>query len=275
MIDQIAAPAADVDLSGHLERSGLLGSETWIAHGVTRRVPGLGEADGNVGYTAPRDEADAWLMRQHWARALPVDPGRIVRVRQVHGNAVHVATVEDVSRGAHPEATGAPIADAIVTNVPGLALTTLHADCLAMLIADPVSKTVAAIHAGWRSTVLDIAGETVRAMQREFGVRPMDVLAYVGPSIGLDRYQVGLEVVEAWRSLAPETAAVHERADGWYFDLKRANVEMLARVGVPADQMDISPVCTASDPENWFSHRGQGPLTGRFAAMIAIKDVLA
>ncbi len=272
MIVEAPTLAADVDLVPLLERSTLLSSIPWLRHGITRRVAGLGKADGNVGYSAPRDEDDAWDMRQRWARAVGVDPCSLVRVRQLHGNLVHVATTADLERGPHPAATGAPVADAIVTNIAGLALMTLHADCLAMLLVDPRTRSVAAVHAGWRSTVADIASETVRAMQTAFGTQPGDLLAYVGPSIGVERYQVGPEVIEAWKSLHPVTSAIRSIDGGSNFDLKRANAERLAANGVLPDNIEISQVCTATDSETWFSHRGQGPLTGRFAAIVAIAE---
>lgn len=258
-------------LARHLDRSRLLAAIPWVRHGITRRVPGMGLADGNVGYTAPRDEIDAWEMRKQWARAIGIDPASLVRVRQIHGNDVRVATAVDTERGAHPNAGEAPMADAIVTATPDVALMTLHADCLAMFLVDPVNRVVAAVHAGWRSTVLNVAGKTVDTMRASFGSRPADLHAYVGPSIGADRYEVGEEVIEAWRRLPESTEDAYLKHDGrWRFDLKAANVSQLVASGTHAAKIEVSPVCTASDPDRWFSHRGQGPLTGRFAAIIAI-----
>lgn len=261
------------DLSDHLERSVLLSRIPWIRHGVTRRVPGLGRADGNVGYTAPRDEDDAWWMRQLWARAVGVEPSQLVRVRQVHGAVVHIADASDLARGAHPDASESPIGDAVITGEPGVALSTLHADCLAALIADPVQRVIGSIHAGWRSTVLDISGETVRTMEKTFGSRPEDLIVYVGPSIGVDRYQVGHEVASAWRCVTTDSDLALRKVNGsWQFDLKQANVQQLVATGVRPERIEISSVCTASDPDRWFSHRGQGPHTGRFSTIIAIVD---
>jgi YfiH family protein len=261
-----------IDLAPHVERSPLLLTQRWLTHGITRRVPGLGLADGNVGYTAPRDEADAWAMRQRWAYAIGVSPASLVRVRQVHGNVVHVATEADLARGAAPDATDAPIADSVITNEPNLALTTLHADCLAMLLADPVTRSVAAVHAGWRSTVADIAGETIRAMIDAFGTEPSDVIAWVGPSIGCERYEVGNEVAAAWLALdLASDDILHPAGEKWQFDLKLANAALLQRAGVRETNVEISDICTATDTDNWFSHRAQGPLTGRFAAVISVK----
>jgi len=147
------ATMAATDLAGHVERSRLISAIPWVRHGVTRRVPGLGLADGNVGYTAPRDEADAWEMRQRWALAMGIDPSDLVRVRQVHGNAVRIASEADTERGTHPDAGEAPVADAMITADANVALMTLHADCLAMLLVDPMRRVVGAVHAGWRGTV--------------------------------------------------------------------------------------------------------------------------
>ena len=260
-----------MELAQHVERSRLISAVPWVRHGITRRVPGLGLADGNVGYTAPRDEADAWEMRQRWVRAMGIDPSDLVRVRQVHGNAVRVATEADTERGTHPDAGEAPIADALITADQHVALMTLHADCLAMLLVDPEQRVVGAVHAGWRSTVKDISGETVRAMRSAFGSRPEDLIAYVGPSISADRYEVGDEVVEAWRSVPGTSEAAVTRVNGaWRFDLKVANASQLRACGLADKNIEISLVCTASHTGRWFSHRAQGPLTGRFAAVIMI-----
>jgi YfiH family protein len=260
-----------IELARHVERSRQIGAIPWVRHGITRRVPGLGLADGNVGYTAPRDEADAWEMRQRWAHAIGIDPSDLVRVRQVHGNAVRIATGRDTERGTHPDAGEAPIADSMITAEPNVALMTLHADCLAMLLVDPVQRAVGAVHAGWRSTVQDIAGETVRAMQSSYGSSPDDLIAYVGPSIGVERYEVGEEVIDAWRSRPGASPGAVQRINGsWRFDLKAANAAQLIARGVLPENIEVSAVCTASQMERWFSHRAQGPLTGRFAAVISI-----
>jgi YfiH family protein len=140
-----------------------------------------------------------------------------------------------------------------------------------MFLADPVNRVVAAVHAGWRSTVLNVAARTVDSMRESFGSRPDDLLAYVGPSIGAARYEVGDEVIAAWRDLPGSTDDAYSRQHGrWTFDLKAANVSQLVGSGIDATRIEVSDICTASDPERWFSHRGQGPLTGRFAAIIAI-----
>src|SRR5699024_2819397 len=155
----------------------LLSAVPGVVHGITRKVVGMGRADGNVGDTAPRDAADAWQMRQQWCNAIGVDPERIVRTGQIHENGVFVVQADHAGMGRRRDTPTPGQADAMITQAVNVPLMTLAADCLPLLMYDPVQRAVAAVHAGWRSTVLDIAGKTVKAMQREFGTNPADLLA--------------------------------------------------------------------------------------------------
>ena len=251
-------------------RSSLLVDLPWVQHGITTRVRNLGLAEGNVGYTAPRDVDDACRMRALWTRAVGLDPERIVRVRQVHGDAIAVAGDEDGRRGGLPDAGEAPIADALVTDLPGLSLMTLHADCLPVLIADRRLRVVATIHAGWRGTLLDIAGATVRRMTSRFHSDPDDLVAFVGPGISVDAFAVGDEVVTAFEQRWWEARLTVRRGPRTHLDLKRANVFQLERAGLSRDAIEVSPLCTVADQHRLFSHRAQGQHTGRFAAIIGI-----
>ncbi|MGN6484865.1 MAG: polyphenol oxidase family protein, partial [Thermomicrobiales bacterium] len=165
-------------------RSELLARTPGIVHGLTYRVPGMGKAEGNIGYSGGRDREDAWAMRRQWAEAIGFDIEQMVNVGQVHGNEVIRAYAEDAGRGAAPGTEVIGHADALVTDAPNVFLSTMHADCQPILLVDPARPAVAAVHAGWRGTVADIAGNAVRAMQREFGSDPADLVAYLGPAIG-------------------------------------------------------------------------------------------
>lgn len=262
------------DLKERVTRSQLLSTYPNVIHGLTGRVSGLGLADGNIGFGVPRDPADAWLMRQKWCEVIGLDPSTLVTVRQVHGADVVRARRTDAGRGAAPKSEPLGYADAIITEEPGVALMTLHADCLPVLLYDPERHAIAAIHAGWRGTVSNVVGNTVTAMQEAFGTRPGHLVAYLGAAIRDCCYEVGDEVVEAWQRLAGEDwprAAVH-RDRRWRFDVARANQLILQRCGVPDEQIELSAECTRCHGDRWFSHRGQGPETGRFAAIIALAE---
>ncbi|MCO5217253.1 MAG: peptidoglycan editing factor PgeF [Thermomicrobiales bacterium] len=260
--------------------SELLSSADGIVHGVTRRVAGMGVADGNVGSTAPRDPEDAWQMRIAWCKAIGVDPERIVRTDQIHSNQVFVVREEHAGMGRRREHPMAAVADSTITQAVNVPLMTLAADCLPLLMYDPAQRGIAAVHAGWRGTVIDIAGETVRAMQREFGTDPNDLLAYLGPSIGGCCNEVGPEVTAAWREIASDLGPLAELAVTKpgvkeHFDVPRANALLLQRAGVKAEHIEFSNHCTKCDTEHWFSHRGQGAATGRQAGVIMLTGSVA
>lgn len=260
-------------------QSNLLGGVPRVRHLVTGRSQGLGQADGNIGYSSPRDKADAWAMREHWCRQAGLDATRLVTLGQIHGAVVHQVQREDAGRGARPGSEQIGLGDALITNQPGPVLMTLHADCQALLFVDPGSATrgpaVGVAHAGWRGTVADVAGQTVAAMTEAFGTKPADLLVSVGPAIGRCCYTVGPEVVDAWQALAGadwRVAVTHDEVTR--FSLRDANSWLLLRAGVQPERIEMSISCTRCDDEGsrWFSHRGQGPTTGRFGALITILD---
>jgi YfiH family protein len=264
--------AAEEDLGSRLARGALLASIPGVLHGVTSRVEGMGVADGNVGLGAPRDRGDAWTMRQAWCKAIGTDADRLVTAHQVHGAEVLLVSANHTGRSGRADSSPMGMADALITRDRGVALMTLHADCLPILLVDPDTPGVASVHAGWRGTVLNVAGATVRAMTGKLGSRPDRIVAFLAPSIGACCYEVGDEVVDAWREQANGLAdrALRPGPNRLHFDLKTANRLLLKRAGLHGENIETSPVCTRCQGREWFSHRGQGPHTGRFGAIIAL-----
>lgn len=256
-------------------RSSLLATIPFVRHGLTYRVPGKGKADGNIGLGAPRDREDAWEMRKLWCAGIGVDPERIVTMGQVHGNDVLRVRQDDAGKGSRDPATHLGYADALITNAPGVVLTTLHADCQPILLVDPVNRAVAAVHAGWRGTVADVGGAAVAAMGREFGSEPGDMLAYLGPAIGPAQNEVGDEVIEAWLAQAADLGpgaddAVLKPGPKYHFDVPTANRLLMLRAGLSPEHIEVSDICTKTCKDAWFSHRGHGPNAGREGALIAL-----
>lgn len=260
-------------------QSDLLATIPRVRHAVTGRASGLGLADGNIGFSPPRDKADAWAMREHWCGLAGLDARQLVTLGQIHGAVVHRVRREDAGRGAQPGSQQIGLGDALITNEPGAVLMTLHADCQALLFVDPGSPVrgpaVGVAHAGWRGTVADVARQTVAAMTEAFGTQPQDLFVSVGPAIGACCYTVGAEVVDAWQALAGDAWPIAvSRQQAPTFSLSAANAWLLRRAGVLPERIDVSTVCTRCDSngERWFSHRGQGAATGRFGALITILD---
>ncbi len=258
-------------------RSALLASLPGVAHAVTHRVEGMGAADGNVAYSAPRDTRDAWSMRQRWCAASGVDAAQLVTLGQIHGAVVQRVASVHAGWGAMPGSGQIGLGDALVTHEVGPVLMTLHADCQPILFVDPRRgrrrPVIGVAHAGWRGTVADVAGQTVRAMADAYGTRAADVHVVLGPAIGPCCYEVGEEVAQAWRDRAGDAAgaALRPSAERYMFSLRSANALLLNRAGIRAEQIETSTLCTRCEGRNWFSHRGQGPATGRFGAMITIE----
>lgn len=226
-------------------------------------------------------EEDGWA---HLAAATRVQPERLVRLEQVHGTGVVVVT-----RGAvQPDAgwtlsdDGRPRADAVMTDDPGFAVAVQVADCVPLLLADPVTGAVAAVHAGWRGTAAGIAGVAVAAMRAHFSARPADLLAAIGPSIGPCCYQVGADVLEVFRAAGFPAETLRQwfrpdqsgrepatsRDSRHRLDVPRATIDQLKAAGVAAANIDACGLCTACHPLLFPSYRRDGAGTGRIAGAI-------
>ncbi len=245
----------------------IFGSE--VVHAVFTRHGGVSPkpwASLNLGGTVGDDPARVAENRRRAFAALGRDPASLYDVWQVHGTNVAVAEA--------PRPPAAPYlqADAILTDRPNLTLVMRFADCAPLLFYDPEHRVIAIAHAGWMGTVNDVAGATVAALRARFGTRPASLLAAIGPSIGPDHYEVGPDVVlQVRQRFGPESSAVLLGRNGRIcFDLWAANRILLERAGVR--QIEIAGLCTACHVEDWYSHRFEQGRTGRFGAMIALRE---
>jgi polyphenol oxidase len=192
-----------------------------------------------------------------------VPPERLRLLHQVHGIRIVVSGRD----GDRPEADG------IVTDDSSVAVVVRVADCAPILIADRRLGVVAAVHAGWRSTMQRIAPEAVAALQQHFGSRADDLVAAIGPSLGACCGEMGEEVVEAFRAGGHDDESierwfVREAGRKPHFDLWRANREQLERAGVPPDAIHVAGLCTRTHAGVFHSYRAAGPQAGRMAAVI-------
>lgn len=210
-----------------------------------------------------------------WAAAVHAVGGSLAdlrRIRQVHGASVH--RDRHGAPGAPP-----PAADAIVSNVAGRVLAVQVADCLPMLLADRRTGTAAAIHAGWRGTAARVTGQTIATLEREFGVRSGDLIVALGPAIGACCYQVGDELIEAFRSAGATAREIGRwfarQADGSLrLDIWTANVDQLVESGVAADRVHLAGLCTQSHASVFDSYRAEGAAAGRMAALVRVPHAL-
>jgi YfiH family protein len=242
----------------------------WLRHGFSTRLGGVsavyGGGDLNLGFT--KDD-DAELVRENrrlWAATVAGEDGwPVLTVRQVHGT-----RVARVSAGANWE----PVeADGLMTAEAGVLLGAQAADCVPILLVDTRLRVVAALHAGWRGTVAGMAGVGVARMREEFGSRVEDLVAAVGPSIGVCCYEVGDEV-------RGEFARAFGDAEGLFvgrhLDLWEANRRVLVGAGLRADAVSVVGECTGclrsgDGRRKYFSHRTEKGFTGRAMGLVGVE----
>jgi purine-nucleoside/S-methyl-5'-thioadenosine phosphorylase / adenosine deaminase len=217
----------------------------------------------NLGASVGDDRANVGenLLRLH--QALDLDARSTVDARQAQAG--EVALVAESERGAR-----IPDVDALITNVRGIPLMLRFADCVPILLYDPVHRAIGLAHAGWRGTVAKVAVHTVRAMADAFDTEPGDLYACVGPSIGPCCYQIGADVVAQVDKAFPEPNDVLIRRNGsLYFDLWNANARLLRELGV--GEVEVAAICTADHTEDFYSWRRENARTGRFAAVMSLE----
>ena len=200
---------------------------------------------------------------------------RMQQVTQVHGRA-HLV----VKAGDHPPAGKPPEADVIVSNAPGVAVAVRAADCVPVLIADRETGAVAAVHAGWRGTCARATPAAVSALGAEFGARPQNLVAAIGPSIGVCCYEVGPDLVDAFAGAGHERHLIQRWFDSTppprgsrarnplRLDVAGANRDQLVLAGVPEEQIFLAGLCTAMHLDVLTSYRAEKEQAGRLVAAI-------
>ncbi len=237
-----------------------------LVHAIVTRQGGVSpepwhslNVGGNVGDERAR-------VRENLKRACAVvkrDPQSIYDVWQVHSARVVRANSPRSGRELKK-------ADVIITNDPGVTLFMRFADCVPIFFHDPKHRAIGLAHSGWLGTVRGAPVAAVRTLAEAFGTHPEDLHVGIGPAIGPDHYPIGSEVVERVRGKFGSKARDHLRVhDGEiYLDLWSANRDLLEREGIKS--VEVAELCTACHLEDWYSHRGEGRITGRFGAMIAL-----
>jgi hypothetical protein len=214
------------------------------------------------------DDPDAVRTnRRRVAAAIDARLEDLVFAQQVHGSGVAVVTTADRGRGALTAETAIAQVDALIVTEPGPVAVILAADCVQLVLFDPVRRVLACVHAGWTGTVRGVTTAVVEQLRAQ-GSDPADLRVGIGPSIHPDRYQVGADVVRAaGEAFGPRVDEVisPDGTGAWNFDLWTANRIQLAEAGVPAGQIQLAGLDTGPGTP-FFSHRSEAP-TGRFAVL--------
>jgi YfiH family protein len=261
----------------------------WLVHGFSTRLGGVSPLDGrqvlNLGFMEWDAGENVAKNRRLLQAALDAENFALAPIKQIHSDAIHLFSAAP----AH-----ACKGDASATNRPGLLLTVQTADCVPILLLDPQKRAVAAIHAGWKGTLARITEKAVGRLRLEFGSKPADLLAALGPAIGPCCYEVGADFVTKftaqfadaseyfdeprtgeepnplqWLSMAPPGHQPPPR--NVHLDLPKANRAQLLAAGLRPQNIFPSGLCTACHSDLFFSHRREGALSGRLVSVIGIR----
>ncbi|MEG2420367.1 MAG: peptidoglycan editing factor PgeF [Oscillospiraceae bacterium] len=242
-------------------------------HGFSTRLGGVSTgvfSSMNLGTTRGDDPQNVRENYRRFCDAIGTDCSKIVMSNQVHSCEIRAVTSADVKPDLYaPEGYET---DGLITDVPGLCLTIFAADCLPVLLCDPVRQVICAVHAGWRGTAGGIAKKAVHQMMG-YGCRPQDILAAIGPGIDRCCFETHRDVPDAMTALMGPAAAPFftPLPEGkFHVDLKGMNRQILLDSGVLPQHLAISDDCTCCLPEKYWSHRFTGGVRGSQVAMLQL-----
>lgn len=246
------------------------------AHGFSTRLGGVSQgmwASLNLGVSRGDNPEHVRENYRRFFSAIGADGRKLVGTNQVHGGKVRVVTAADWKGDPYERVDYE--ADGLMTDTPGVVLLIYSADCIPVLLYDPVRRVAAAVHAGWRGTAAGIAATAVERMKEVYDCRPEDILAAVGPGIGPCCFETHADVPDAMTAAFGGAAAAYmapqpDKPGKWSVDLKAINAWRLREAGVAAEHIDVCPLCTACRPDLYWSHRKMGNHRGVQGALIGL-----
>ncbi len=254
-----------------LEQTGI------VNHGFSTRIGGVSEgifSSMNLSFSRGDDEACVRENFKRMAEAIGVEPDSLVFAAQTHTTNVRKVTAGDKGKGIVYPLDYQDV-DGLITNEPGICLTTFYADCVPLFFIDPVHKAIGLSHSGWRGTVGRMGQETLRRMKEEYGTEAEDVIAAVGPSICQACYEVSEDVIEKFKEAFGEIywrELFYKKENNKYqLNLWKANEIILLEAGVRKENIAVTNVCTNCNSDMLFSHRATKGKRGSLAAFMALK----
>ena len=256
-----------------LEKSGL------VEHLITTRLGGVstGELSAmNLSFTRGDREENVLENYRRISRILGCGLEDMVASHQTHTVNIRHVTASDRGKGITAPRDYENI-DGLITDEEGIALVTYYADCVPLLLLDPVHRAIGLAHSGWRGTVNRMGEHMVKEMEAAFGSKPREMTVAVGPSICRECYEVSEDVAEQFTELFPGNAeganvAVKGKAQGKYqLDLWLANRLILEAAGIPKSNISVTDICTCHNSEYLFSHRASNGHRGNLGAFLMLR----
>jgi polyphenol oxidase len=245
--------------------------------GITCKQGGFSEgpfSSLNMGLHVNDDEDAVKKNRLHVANSIGFPLQTWVCAEQTHGNNIRWVTKQDGGKGSLDYSESISDTDGLITNNPNLLLTMCYADCVPIYFLYPEGRLVGVAHAGWKGTVLNIAGKMVEEFKKH-GAKSEDILVAIGPSICGECYQVDDRVIDKVKKLLEDCSEkpYNHKYEGQYaLDLKRTNFLAMLNSGVPENNITVSGFCTVCDETEFFSHRRDNGKTGRIMSFIGWKE---
>jgi YfiH family protein len=247
-----------------------------FVNGFSTRIGGTSPMPDNALNLAGFNEDTAENILENRRRFLKLFPREsggwaLAGCWQVHGSDVRLINSLAEAKRAEDAHGDTIFCDAIVSNTPGVLAGVKTADCVPILIGDPATGAFAAVHAGWRGTLAEVATAALKRMTAEYNTRPQDVRIAIGPAAGSCCYEVGTDVIDAFRNRFPDHELLTEtRAGHVCINLLEANRNQLISAGVNPDQVNIAPLCTMCRTDLFFSYRREKNIHGKVGRLMSV-----
>ncbi len=250
----------------------------WLTNAFSTRIGGISEgiyADMNLSFTVGDEPRTVYENFKLFGRAIDVDVNDMVYSHQTHTTNVMRVSLEQAGMGISKSRDFHDI-DGIMTNDKNLCLVTSYADCVPLYFVDPVNKAIALSHSGWRGTVRNICKNTVEMMKVEFGTKPENIVACIGPSICVDCYEVSRDVAdkftESYDKIQIKDILYPKSEEKYQLDLHMANYYNMVNCGIKAENISMPDICTSCNSSWLHSHRKSGGKRGGLCAFLMIKQ---
>ena len=244
-----------------------------IRHFISSRKGGKSQSQYsgfNLGFGTNDEAENVRQNRFLLSESLGTPLDWFVFPRQTHSDNIAIVDKSMVGKGAFSREDALTDTDALICNIPHIFIVTQVADCVPILLLDPVKGAIAAIHAGWRGTVRKIVSKTIEAMSKNFGTEAKDLIAGIGPSIGSCCYNVGTELKDQFSHISNSQMFFQNKDNQLFLDLWQANKNQLIEAGVFDENIEIAGICTKCNHETFFSSRHGNGDTGRLVAGIML-----
>lgn len=250
------------------EESSLL-KEGGLHHGIVGRSGGVSTgifASLNLALHVGDDVQHVLENRRRFCETIGGNIQKFTTARQTHEDHIVAVGPAEIGSGAGSLEDALDHTDALMTNQKYIPLIIFVADCVPVILYDRAHQACAVVHDGWRGTVQKLAAKTVFAMRLAYGTEPQNLLAYIGPSISADHYDVSEDTAVQIRNMGPaydECVIERHERDTRSVDLLRANVLLLEEAGLPKEHIDVTHSCVFREHERFFSSRYDQGHTGR------------